>query len=193
MERLSYNQKGALTSDVEQLRVPRYADTPTTPIVAIHRLRPYEPLQRASRPKISGQQYELTQVDRTPTDVGQLALDLDWTYESPKSLDSRVPPADVAVTRRILTASVDVLGGRRPAKQVSRYFSPLALAALETRAQEFCRMAHGALLRSVHACQPTEGVIEACAIIERGKRFQALVARLESDDKRWLCKLLRLV
>jgi hypothetical protein len=47
-------------------------------------------------------------------------------------------------------------------------------------------------LRSVHLTAPTEGVIEACAVVDGGVRTKAFAFRLEVVRDRWRCTVLQL-
>ncbi|MBP2322672.1 hypothetical protein JOF56_003057 [Kibdelosporangium banguiense] len=124
----------------------------------------------------------------------QLALDLQWARNHrPKDLEGRVAPLDVGNTRRILAAAVDVIAGRRPAAQIRDQLGPIALAAVQTRAREAVRTGQGLRLCSVHTYQPAKGVIEACGTVDTGRRYRALIARLETGRSGWQCTMLRLL
>lgn len=47
-------------------------------------------------------------------------------------------------------------------------------------------------LRSVHLGSPTEGIIEACAVVDGGVRTRAFAFRLEFVRDRWRCTVLQL-
>jgi hypothetical protein len=47
-------------------------------------------------------------------------------------------------------------------------------------------------LRSVHLGAPSEGVIEACAVVDGGIRTRAFAFRLESVRDHWRCTVLQL-
>jgi hypothetical protein len=195
MERLDYYDQGGecqVALPAEQLNANGYFESCAIP--HLRRLRDYEPQPGACPPGNASSQDESMLDGLSRASAFQLGLDLRWAQEHrPTNPEGRVEPADASATRNILAAAVEVLDGRRPAAQIRNYFSPLVFAAVQTRAREFARVPQGLYLRSVHAYQPAKGVIEACATIERGKRFQALAARLESNGEGWLCKLLRLV
>jgi hypothetical protein len=155
----------------------------------IRKLAPYEPAPGAESALADAADHA-----RSVVLASRMAVDLYWARESrPANAGGRLPTADLAATRTILTATVEVLNGRRSAGQVERYLSPNVLAAVKSQARDFSSTPQGLYLRSLHACQPAKGIIEACATIQRGKRFQALAARLESEQNGWICKLLRLM
>lgn len=128
----------------------------------------------------------------------QLELDLNWTHDAaPEGMSvctvGRVDPADVQLTGRLLRSVVEVLDGRRPLVQIQHSLKPQLYAAWQTRLRNMTDMMRGLSLRSVHTYQPAEGVIEACATVERGQQVQALVTRLERSKRGWVCVFLRVV
>lgn len=124
----------------------------------------------------------------------QLALDLQWAREHHAfETEGRIPPADAQEVRQILIAAVDVIAGRRPPAQLCPQLRPRVFAALQTRARQAIAAPQAMHLRSIHLCQPAKGVIEACATIDHGRAAQALVARLETVQRRWQCTFLRLL
>ena len=49
-----------------------------------------------------------------------------------------------------------------------------------------------AVVSSVHVCQPTDEVAEACATVRVGDRASAVALRLEADRDSWRCTAIRL-
>jgi hypothetical protein len=49
-----------------------------------------------------------------------------------------------------------------------------------------------AAVKSVHVCEPADGVAEISAVIATGSRYHAVAARLEGLDGRWRCVRLQL-
>nr|WP_162529402.1 Rv3235 family protein [Segeticoccus rhizosphaerae] len=47
-------------------------------------------------------------------------------------------------------------------------------------------------MRSVHLCQPVDGVVEACAVVLDGGRVRAMALRMSGVDHRWLVTALQL-
>lgn len=195
VESLNYHRggEGQPSLRAEQLDANGHVDPLAAPRAPIRKLPEYEPPSQANGLE-DGQQDGPAPAGLLRATAFQVALDLSWAKEHrPAHPEGKLRPADASAARTILAATVEVLDGRRPAAQVSHYFSPFVFAALQTRAREFSRAPQGFRLRSVHASQPAKGVIEACATVKRGKRFQALAARLEANGEGWLCNLLRLV
>ena len=48
------------------------------------------------------------------------------------------------------------------------------------------------VIRSLHLCQPADGVVEACSVVHDGTRARAVALRLEAKDGRWICTALEL-
>ena len=103
------------------------------------------------------------------------------------------PSASVLV-ERLLRATVEILCGQRPARQMSAVLRPDVLAQLVTL-QEVA----GHLKPRVHkvlARPQTPGVLEAVAVVALSTGVRALAARFEehTDDgaRRWRCTALQL-
>jgi len=96
---------------------------------------------------------------------------------------------------RFVQAVLEMLVGRRPAAQLQEWTSPPVLAGL-TGAAGRRRWAAPDLpppiVRSIRIGEPADGVAEVCAVIQRGRRYFAVAARLEGFDGRWRCVALRL-
>jgi len=95
--------------------------------------------------------------------------------------------------RRLVTAALEVLAGRRPLAQLSRVTSPAVFAALSSgRHPSWCRSSTAPLLiGGVRVCEPVDGVAEVAAVARRGGRAHAVAARLEGVDGRWRCTALQ--
>jgi hypothetical protein len=104
-----------------------------------------------------------------------------------------LPDAE-AWTRRLVQAVVEVVSGVRPLAQLVRWTSPDVYAGLQRRGSALGRPLPGrrAVVRSVHLCEPADGVIEACAVVIAGSRVRAVALRLEGLDGRWRMTALEL-
>lgn len=98
------------------------------------------------------------------------------------------------LAERVLRATVEILGGRRPARQVSPVLSPELLTYLAT-----LQAVAGHLeprMRKVFARQQAAGVVEAVALVELSTGVRALAARFEAQHdgggRRWRCTALQL-
>ncbi|MEJ5946162.1 Rv3235 family protein [Pseudokineococcus basanitobsidens] len=102
-------------------------------------------------------------------------------------------------------AVVEVLSGHRPAAQLVRWTTLEVHAELQRRAALAARLrparpsrrpsspsgagasraGRPAVVRRVHVCRPSEGVVEASAVVVDGDRVRAVALRLEGWDRRW--------
>ena len=48
-------------------------------------------------------------------------------------------------------------------------------------------------IRSIHQCEPLDGICESTITVRFGDRLRAMVIRFEGVDQRWLCTELRLI
>ncbi|WP_051247956.1 Rv3235 family protein [Nocardioides halotolerans] len=99
---------------------------------------------------------------------------------------------------RFVQASVEIVGGDRPASQLLRWTTGSVYADLHRRALLVAR-AGGHLpgtgrvqpvrphVESVHASFVSPTVAEASARVRYGARSRALALRFENRDERWLC------
>ncbi|WP_181776504.1 Rv3235 family protein [Amycolatopsis pittospori] len=145
----------------------------------LRRLNPYEPPCRLSARRSRT-------VHRVPPPDNQLVLDLpliDGGFTQaprpgPDTLDRRQ-------VGRLVTTILEACDGRRPAVQVEPILDPALHGVLLGRGRP--RPPSGYRPKSIHLCHPADGVIEACATVERNTRFLALVARFERTPNGWVC------
>jgi hypothetical protein len=94
-------------------------------------------------------------------------------------------------TLRLAQVIAEVLAGARPASQLSRVATLDVLGLLERSAGRLGSRAGGPpqrpIVGSVHLSEPTDGVAEACAVVDTGIRKRALALRLEGHDGQWRC------
>lgn len=98
------------------------------------------------------------------------------------------------VAARLAQAIIEVVNGARPLAQLVRWTSESVYADLERRLTVLAasgppgtRGVMRPVVRSVHASEPTPGVAEVCALVQRGPRAVALALRLQGFDGRWRC------
>ncbi|MGH8868893.1 MAG: Rv3235 family protein, partial [Actinomycetes bacterium] len=122
-------------------------------------------------------------------------VDEDDPYFGPQRTPSRALPDPRAWATLISQAVVEVLAGHRPAAQLVRWTSADVYTAIARQSAD----AHGArpvgkharaVVRSVHVCEPVDGVAEVCAVVAERRHSWALVLRLEGVDHRWRCTVL---
>lgn len=106
-------------------------------------------------------------------------------------------PEPTAWGRRLLVGLIETADGRRPLGQLRTLLSPavghgiavdLERAAVSRRPHWL----HRAVVRSIRATEPAEGVAELCATVECGERVRAIAFRLETHQGRWRCTRLQL-
>lgn len=95
---------------------------------------------------------------------------------------------------RLGQAVVEVAAAGRPVTQLARWTSGPVYEALvdcyaprARRPVSRRRVMVDERVRSVHLCQPADGVAEASLLLHGGSRPRALALRLEGWDGRWVC------
>lgn len=134
-----------------------------------------------------------------PPIVGALALNL-TTSGSPRLEDHQfgpqpTPSQDLPDPRPTATflfqAVVEVLGGRRPASQLTRWMTHDVHTGLSVRTATIARVlgrrptGRQAVVKAVRICRPADGVVEASATVIDTDRVRALAMRMEGLDGRW--------
>ena len=118
---------------------------------------------------------------------------------APRPTSTQDLPAARGWTARLAQAVAEVVSGERPVRQLVRWTSEGVYAEVSRRA--VAAAAGGVavrsrttrpVVRSVHVCEPADGVAEACALVAHGERAHALALRLEGRDGRWVCTALRI-
>lgn len=98
-------------------------------------------------------------------------------------------------TARLAQAVAEILAGARSAAQLARFTT---LDVLDDLERWTGRLADGRgvtvrpLVSSVHVSEPDDGVAEACAVLDTGRRRRAIALRLEGIDGRWRCTAIEL-
>lgn len=99
-------------------------------------------------------------------------------------------PAASVLAQQVLRAAVEILGGRRPARQLSAVLGPDLLAYLMS-----LQVTAGHLeprMRKVLPPQHAGGALEAVALVTMNTGVRALAARFEKHGSRWRCTALQL-
>lgn len=110
---------------------------------------------------------------------------------APPALPPPDPQAHV-MAERVLRCAVEIVGGRRPAHQLTAVLHPALL--------DYLTGLHGAAghlrprVHTVHTQQPASGVLEAAAVVVLRTGVRALNARFErprdTPNARWRCTVL---
>jgi uncharacterized protein DUF6459 len=100
---------------------------------------------------------------------------------------------------QLARAVTEVLAGDRPLPQLMRWTDETVFADLSRRTSALAQAGAGRRgprnrvgVRSVHVCEPRDGVIEAAVHVRQGHRSRALALRLEGLDGRWRCTALQI-
>jgi hypothetical protein len=114
----------------------------------------------------------------------------------PPTARAVLPPAGPWAAR-LAQAVLEVCTAGRPVAQLLRWTEPAIYQALEARyaprAQRDLRRRRVNVteqVRSVHVCEPADGVAEVSVVITGGERPRALALRLEGWRGRWVCTAL---
>ena len=99
---------------------------------------------------------------------------------------------------RLVQALAEATAGERPLVQLAPYLSRAVYHRLErhfagsVRGTGSSGPANRANVRSIHVCEPSDGVAELAAVVRRGPRMAAIALRLEGVDGRWQCTALQI-
>lgn len=133
-----------------------------------------------------------------------LAVDLasasDEQIFGPQSTSRADLPEPGPWAGQIAQAIVEVMSGLRPPAQVVRWTTPQVYAVVARRgALAARRRASGAratsqraVVRSVHVCEPADGVAECSVVVGEGSRVRAMAVRLAGQDGRWRVEALQI-
>lgn len=117
------------------------------------------------------------------------ADDREWDPQPTPRGDLEDPRPRAAVLAR---AFLEALCGDRPVGQLMRWTTAEVYAQLEPLVAARTPRPWAATLRRVLVAEPSPGVAEVTAIIQRGPRTGAMALRLEGLDGRWLVTALQL-
>ena len=101
---------------------------------------------------------------------------------------------------QIAQAILEVMSGLRPAPQVLRWTTPPVYAVVARRGALAARRraagtrsaARRAVVRTVHVCEPADGVAECSVVVSEGVRVRAMAVRLAGQDGRWRVEALQI-
>lgn len=102
-------------------------------------------------------------------------------------------PTASVLAERVLRAAVEILGGRRPAQQLSGVLRPELLAYLVSLQGAAAQLSPR--MRKVLTQQHTADTLEAVALVTVSTGVRALAARfdkVDEDGSRWQCTALQL-
>jgi hypothetical protein len=110
-----------------------------------------------------------------------------------------------AAAQRFVGVCVEVLNGHRPVSHLRAITAPADVSGVtdqlvrRTTRTYLARPGASApgpnrvRLRSLHTCEPRDGVAELAAVLEYGAQIWAMAARLERRADTWLCTVVQVV
>jgi hypothetical protein len=93
-------------------------------------------------------------------------------------------------TMKFAISVVEIWAGRRqPAQLISKCHRQIYMQLLKQvgSQKEIGR------IRSIHQCEPLDGICESTVTVRFGDRLRVMVIRFEGVDQRWLCTELQLI
>jgi hypothetical protein len=122
------------------------------------------------------------------------ASDCDDEWDGPAATARDALPDPRGWAARLGQALVETCTAGRPVSQLARWTSEPVYADLLSRYAPWARRAVAQRrvvvrerVRSVHVCEPADGVAEASLVVTGGERPRALALRIEGWNGRWLC------
>ena len=93
-------------------------------------------------------------------------------------------------TMKFAVSVVEIWAGRRQLAQlISKCHRQIYMKLLK----EVGSQKEIGRIRSIHQCEPLDGICESTITVRFGERLRAMVIRFEGVDQRWLCTELRLI
>jgi hypothetical protein len=101
-------------------------------------------------------------------------------------------------TARLAQALAEALAGYRPVQQLLAWtdeevYTTVTLRAITARQRARAPQFGRPLVRALRVSTPRDGVVEASAVVQVGRRCRALAFRLEGLDGRWRCTALEVI
>lgn len=125
--------------------------------------------------------------------------DRDDPFFAPQQTPRVALPDPRSWSGRFVQALVEVLAGDRPAAQLLRWTDHRVYNDVLNRVRALGPSGSAqrgdrgrAMVRSVHVCEPRDGVAEVAVHVNHGGRSRAVAVRLEGLDGRWRCTALQL-
>jgi hypothetical protein len=99
--------------------------------------------------------------------------------------------------RALLVGLIETASGRRPLQQLAALVTASVGFGLRTDFERCAQLGqrhwtHSAVVGSVRASEPADGIAELCATLRVGPRTRAVAMRLEVQYGRWKCTRLQL-
>jgi hypothetical protein len=119
-------------------------------------------------------------------------LPLPWAHRGRAEPATRTeppsgPPGARRAAWRLANGYVDVLHGRRPPIQLTRFATADGSACLHRELAGRPEPGRQVRLQSLHVSEPVPGVAEAAAVLTAADQVWAVAFRLENRDGQWRC------
>jgi hypothetical protein len=185
-----------MTAPLLDAALPTGPEAPAVPVRRGPRVRRIPPLEPPCDDEVSDvvpllpRQYELPFDQPAPR-----RFEHDIDFFDPQPTARRDLPEPEPWATRFLQAVLETLAGVRPPSQLQEWTSSAVHTQVVRAAQERRWGSPGGRLpsvRSVRVGEPADGVAEICGVVQRGRRYAAVAARLEGFDGRWRCVALQL-
>lgn len=104
-------------------------------------------------------------------------------------------PEPQAWSQNMIRAALEVMDGLRPASQLARWLTPEVHERISRRGllarRRRQRQQRPSTVRSVHVCEPIDGVAEVAAVVVYQNRVRAVAMRMTGVDGRWKISVLQ--
>jgi hypothetical protein len=128
---------------------------------------------------------------RLPFDTRQAPEGLRPTTRAMSPLRATLPDPS-GWGRRLLLGIIETAGGKRPLHQLAPLLSQRVARGISADFERSAHLGnrhwtHSAIVRTVRASEPADGVAELSATLRAGPRVRAIAMRLEVRNGRWCC------
>jgi hypothetical protein len=113
-------------------------------------------------------------------------------YFDPQPTLRRDLPDPATWATRFIQAVVETMAGSRASTQLAEWTNQSVHAQIVRGPRDERWKGARPMVRSVRAGEPADGVAEVSAVVQRGRQYAAVAARLEGFDGRWRAVVLEL-
>ena len=146
----------------------------------------YSLAELAQREKVESLPQQRAKLYLVPTTFGE---EFEPGFEPVPTSASELPELHTW-TMKFAVSVVEIWAGRRqPAQLISKCHRNTYMKLLKQVGSQ----KEIGKIRSIHQCEPLDGICESTITVRFGDRLRALVIRFEGVDQRWLCTELQLI
>lgn len=135
---------------------------------------------------------ELRLPDRTASNQPKKHLYETDTFKRQRTSSAHLPDAK-RWSSQFTCAYIEVLGGRRPIRQIERWLDERMTRQVKSEVNY--RLAHqprNFTIYSLHVSEPIDSVIEGSCLLRTDDKYHVMTFRFEGWDGRWMCTHLRI-